>query len=1240
MKQRSEPKWTGADYDYPLQVWKPPKLVYPCHDTEKQVLRQLIDTFAPLPPYAEMEAQARVDNTLVTLDTPEAQAGYFPFLENCAEECTSPTSKHSENGMKGARHWVQRVDTAERIFQRLTDGYGISLMFGERFHQYIRNSNNWRGASGTMLDIDDWRVDIVPGSLEHQIDTLLERGKSVDEIVEETEAAPKDIRAVIANSIKPDPVFSEAELFDRYPLLKEICSFVLPSASSLWDGRPFKARGVILFQEPITDQRVFHAFGDLLLAELDCIPANVTKNPLSVGFGNTHNAPQAHRNNDPDVQWLQEAITQAERTVLEENVVHETRRKKREARQREYKRNVKNGTISTGENISAFIEQCDPIAEMVREGLLIQAGGNRYKWHESQSESSCENVDGKLRIYSATMQAASPGVSGQDAVNAHRFYLYQATGLDFTRDADKEAIRDYLFSQGYGSDPAAYQAQRPKQRLHRDDTGKQETLETLERNRDARGNATDNFFSQDSELLHIQLVKDFTGTGKSYTALAKAKQHNKRTLVQLPHTELAEQAIALAYELGFTNPFHIVGREQNWHDSGIAEIPPQDRTDALFAKNNCIMVDVVKAYQEKRLSPRNSYCESRCEFREGCVYLSQYEGLGQRDFLTNCTPNLLFDLNMRGFLVSLVMSGDDPTSEDLAIDAQWGTTSETVKEFDYAILDDYGINGLYWDVTFRESEFKTLKKVWKGTPTGDFAKSVLKAFKKESPRQIFKALRKAFDESEAHHAEIAERLTQHARRGDIRYLDAPKGSKETKRLLAEKEIQYADGGKQLVPVDFQAYQELTGKGLPSVHPSKLQTQDIGDPVIIPHAPQKALSAGIPLDDFTPVWQSGATPIELLGILISSVGKAKNAPVNLNKGVISFSLPPQAPIGLLPHITMLSATTDIEDTRRAFQGQAVTFSEHTGKTVQWADGVQVYQFQDARLTSASVFEYPTDGAGKRLLQEKTTGLTTTAEERLRKLNDWAADVEGITAFISYKEFTETFTEAVCNFDIVTHFDKVSGLNFEGLKFLVIFGYPKVRHEDVIAQVRRQFASDTETLPAGSYEELTNETEYQADSFTIFERRYKDPRLERIRHQLATEKLEQAIGRARLPVWTQTQTIIFTDAPIPSITNHATLFSGDAFNLAESPSDIVDATRGIKEAEDAGDVQAIMETQGVSERTAYRRKNTTQSKADRNAEICHRFHTLNEKPAEIADTLTKNGCKVSESTVRRVLNSQPF
>ena len=300
---------------------------------------------------------------------------------------------------------------------------------------------------------------------------------------------------------------------------------------------------------------------------------------------------------------------------------------------------------------------------------------------------------------------------------------------------------------------------------------------------------------------------------------------------------------------------------------------------------------------------------------------------------------------------------------------------------------------------------------------------------------------------------------------------------------------------------------------------------------------------------------------------------------------------------------------------------MTFSVHTGGLLEWADGVQVYQFQDARLTAASVFDYPKDVEGKRKLQQTPAGLTQTAEKRLAKLNDWAKATDGLTAFISYKEFTEApFSEAVNGFDIVTHFDKVAGLNFDGLKFLVVFGYPKVKHEIITEQARRQYASDPDPLPQGSYEELTETAEYTENGITITESRYQDPRLEKIRHQLSTEKLDQAIGRIRLPIWTDTTTLLFTNAPIARITERTHLFSSYAFNLAETPSGLSEAMQRIQDAEDTGDVKAVMETKGVSKRTAQR-----QTKGKRNDKKA-------EQKQQALDWYAKDGVPVAEISKR--------
>lgn len=767
------------------------------------------------------------------------------------------------------------------------------------------------------------------------------------------------------------------------------------------------------------------------------------------------------------------------------------------------------------------------------------------------------------------------------------------------------------------------------------------TLETLDENRAARETATETFFTDASdETLHILLIKDATGTGKTHTTLAKSKAHDKRTIMNAPHNALAAQAVETAREQGYENPFHILGREHNWDESGIADIPVAERTADLFDRNNCIMVDQIKAYTDKRLAPR-TYCEHKCPFREGCPHLAQYKGLAQRDFIVNCTPNLLFDLNMRSYLESLVNATEEVSDEELAIDAMLGTETDAPKAFDFAKLDDYSVSSLYTDVILSQSEFKTLKKVWDGTPTGDFAKRILKAFEKKNPHKIVKALRKAFESTADHHKSIAKALTQHARQGTIEYAEHPKSSDESKRLLTEKVVKY-DDGRQFIPVDFDAYKELKSKDIPCVHPQHLTTTSVGETVCVPHAPVEALISGVPVDKLTPVWQNGATPIDLIRIFLDSIGDDRHAPIRRTfrngdppVAILTFSVPPQAPVGIIPQIAMLSATSDIEDTQRSFDRQAVTFSEHTGGDLQWASGVQVYQYPDARLTSASVFEYPVDDDDKRLLQSEPTGLTPTAEKRISKLNDWAKQVNGLTAFISYKDIAEQFSEHVDGFDVLTHFDKVAGLNFEGLKYLVVFGYPKVKHEIVMEHARKIFVSDHQQLPKGAYDELTEVDEYQENGITITERRYKDPRLEKIRHQLSTEKLEQAIGRARHPRWTDTTTVIFTNAPV-NATPRATLFTDAAFKLSETPNDIPNAIATINDAEQRGDVQAVMETQDVSQRTAERR--TKASRDQKNAERDKRIielHRADKSKREIERILKSENFKVSYRTIGDVI-----
>ena len=186
-------------------------------------------------------------------------------------------------------------------------------------------------------------------------------------------------------------------------------------------------------------------------------------------------------------------------------------------------------------------------------------------------------------------------------------------------------------------------------------------------------------------------------------------------------------------------------------------------------------------------------------------------------------------------------------------------------------------------------------------------------------------------------------------------------------------------------------------------------------------------------------------------------------------------------------------------------------------------------------------------------------------------------------VGYKEFVEgelteldIIKELHEAFDTVTHYDIAPGRNYDGYKVFVSFGYPKADWSTIKSTARKQFTHDTEPLNFA----YTPTTE-QGEIYSSTHGRYTDPRVEHIRQQLTTQKLKQALGRARHTRWNDTLTLVFSAEPVPGFTEIATPFVDDDWRDTESfdldPVIEANATRSVKD---------IAEQDGVSERTAYR------------------------------------------------------
>ena len=510
--------------------WTPPPTPYPILKLESERLKEIIEATQVLPRYEDLEAEARANDTLVTLpilDVGDAVA----FLENTAHQTVSVETKGGSLSYP-AKMWQLRCLPRDALSQRLRDGYSVCFALCDRYGPYIRRGPLWYAADGMIIDCDEFRTPEKPD--------------------------------------RPEPVYSREAFFEQYPQLLEYASFLMPSTRSLLEGNPFKGRAVIPFPETVTDKRLFHAIGDYLCDLFGFLPKNVTKNPIAVAFGAKHQAAQA---------WRGEGLfPQSVLDSLKQQVIEKEKQRKAEAAEREQARQqreqirvdadrIRSQLQARGhevesaemrEPISTFIEQVDPVSEMCRLGWLTQNHGAEYHWGGGSVGRSCEIVDGRIKIFSATMAAASPE-NANEPVNAHRFLLYNLYQLDITQDADKRELRCRLADDGYGTHPDIYEAEQQRlrdaavdegllteEKRYQIDTEHIHEVSDIDTERDGNRQALQDWIQkvEGSKTKELLLIGSAAGTGKTTVAITTAE----RMLYIAKTTEEADQVYQKLFE--------------------------------------------------------------------------------------------------------------------------------------------------------------------------------------------------------------------------------------------------------------------------------------------------------------------------------------------------------------------------------------------------------------------------------------------------------------------------------------------------------------------------------------------------------------------------------------------------------------------------------------------------------------------------------------------------------------------
>lgn len=430
--------WHDSNGNYrDYRDWTPHQPVIPIDKTEQSLIDHVSSTLSNLPTYSDLETEAREQDRIVDisehLSLPDP---YIVFLENDTTPIRTPKDKPATNGPIYYRgNWRLRVGTINDLITRLEMGLAISMGMCDRFGDTLRQGVLWYGAYGIALDCD--------------------------EFADGTQN----------KAHRPDPCYSMDEFLNMFPQIQEFARYIIPSARSLYQGRPFKARAFVPFEVPVYDYRVFQRIANKLNQMFLFLPEGVTKNGIASAFGAAHNAHIARYFDGCMPRDLIEACQReviAERKHVKEKAQQHKQREQERQEHREQQDRIRTELKARGHEIQdtqspieAFMAAVNPIDYMESRGWITAIGGNAYHWHESGQGKSCEidttgDTEAVIKPFSASIQAASPNTDPTAPVGGHRFILFQLYGLDVSNDAHKSELRRRLADDGYGTHPDAY----------------------------------------------------------------------------------------------------------------------------------------------------------------------------------------------------------------------------------------------------------------------------------------------------------------------------------------------------------------------------------------------------------------------------------------------------------------------------------------------------------------------------------------------------------------------------------------------------------------------------------------------------------------------------------------------------------------------------------------------------------------------------------------------------------------
>ena len=729
-------------------------------------------------------------------------------------------------------------------------------------------------------------------------------------------------------------------------------------------------------------------------------------------------------------------------------------------------------------------------------------GFHRWTRHTAEgddAEVSLWEVDGTVWIRASTPDAGLPTIPTPITEvwnDTGILPLIPATGLPVSEKA--LAVWEGKLS------PLAIK--RPSPVLHKSE-GPNKVYETLEKNAVQIRRAFD-------QTARITGLIAETGTGKSHAA--ESYVLNGGAISLNARFWVAEEVDRRFQERNVSSFTRQRSRRYLWNQ--VKQIPLEMRMATPFQLGNvCEDPERCDALEKKGGNPSASICP-QCPVYTECQ---------QRGYLSQ--PAVLQRAKAQ-------LSGE----HQLFLNPQHSEIAEAMlKQVDnierLCIIDEVEAHQLFFECNVTKRTLERWSVDWQGGALGNLAKALLNVLetKSEPDDNSVRRIRTTVIAFQQHEEELVRQMCHVNVRGKVIARGAIDA--ETSKELARFTIEFEGGGAAYIPLDNNAADILTTKGLP-VFP--LHSFTLNETIEISMLMTEAIRLGI-LDAETvesiqefptvcpdPNW----TLWHQLKRFFGYYARDADTPMIWYNKVLKFWMPPMLHPSV-QHLLLMSSTLSEQDLHKAFPGEEINVTRI--KPTAWVPGNQVFQTRTDIHSVRTLLEH-----------DRSWDVIRMSKTGQRIFLGIRAEIERNPsvkhAIVTYKPIITQLTDIaeIENVCFVTDFKELEKLEeaFEAAAVVWIIGTPTWEPGIIWRRAQILFGNDEEPLCYGTEAEPR--------------RYYKDERVQSVYEQMVTGLLADIVGRTGLNRLTGKKIVLVTSMELPDITDRpeTLLFDWEDFEVA--------------------------------------------------------------------------------------------